>query len=137
MTQNTCFSQREAIDIITSYSMFSFAIILLKYRELCSRYRCLFCIVPWFGPAFLGHTCVCACVCVCVCASVRACVCVCVCVCVIQNSLPLGSLVCDVFLYFVTFPCGILGQVWYLIVSIPDLCLLTFNHTRTAYMRMG
>ena len=22
---------------------------------------------------------------------------------------------------FVTFPCGILGQVWYLIVSIPDL----------------
>ena len=25
---------------------------------------------------------------------------------------------------FVTFPCGILGQVWYLIVSIPDLCRL-------------
>ena len=23
---------------------------------------------------------------------------------------------------FVTFPCGIMGQVWYLIVSIPDLC---------------
>ena len=23
---------------------------------------------------------------------------------------------------FVTFPCGILGQVWYLIVSIPELC---------------
>ena len=23
---------------------------------------------------------------------------------------------------FVTIPCGILGQVWYLIVSIPDLC---------------
>ena len=23
---------------------------------------------------------------------------------------------------FVTFPCGILGQVWYLIVLIPDLC---------------
>ena len=27
---------------------------------------------------------------------------------------------------FVAFPCGILGQVWYLIVSIPDLCTLTF-----------
>ena len=27
---------------------------------------------------------------------------------------------------FVTFPCGTLGQVWYLIVSIPDLCLLTY-----------
>ena len=26
---------------------------------------------------------------------------------------------------FVTFPCGILGQVWYLIVSIPDLCPLS------------
>ena len=29
---------------------------------------------------------------------------------------------------FVTFSCGILGQVWYLIVSIPHLCaLLTFS----------
>ena len=27
---------------------------------------------------------------------------------------------------FVTFPCGILGQVWYLIVSFPDLCLLSY-----------
>ena len=27
---------------------------------------------------------------------------------------------------FVTFPCGILGQVWYLIVSIPDLWPLIF-----------
>ena len=26
----------------------------------------------------------------------------------------------------VTFPCGILGQVWYLIVSIPDLCHLSY-----------
>ena len=25
----------------------------------------------------------------------------------------------------VTFPCGILGQVWYLIVSISDLCRLS------------
>ena len=32
------------------------------------------------------------------------------------------ALVCDVKLLFVTFPCGILGHVWYLIVSIPDLC---------------
>ena len=27
---------------------------------------------------------------------------------------------------FVIFQCGILGQVWYLIVSIPDLCLLSY-----------
>ena len=29
-------------------------------------------------------------------------------------------------LCFVSFPCGVLGQVSYLIVSIPDLCLLTY-----------
>ena len=38
---------------------------------------------------------------------------------------PLGSLVCDVLLCFSHFPCGLLGQVWNLIVSIPYLCLLT------------
>ena len=27
---------------------------------------------------------------------------------------------------FVTLPCGILGQAWYLIVSVPDLCLLLY-----------
>ena len=31
------------------------------------------------------------------------------------------ALVFDVQLCFVTFPCGILGQVWYLILSIPGL----------------
>ena len=33
---------------------------------------------------------------------------------------------CDLFLCFVTFPSGVLGQVWYLIVSIPGLCLLPY-----------
>ena len=32
---------------------------------------------------------------------------------------------------FVNFPCDILGQVWYLIVSIPDLCRLSYFHTFT------
>ena len=27
---------------------------------------------------------------------------------------------------FVTFPCGILGQVWYLIASFPDICHLSY-----------
>ena len=27
---------------------------------------------------------------------------------------------------FVTFLCGILGQVWYLIVLIPDICRLSY-----------
>ena len=32
------------------------------------------------------------------------------------------ALVGDVYCIFVTFPCGILCQVLYLIVSFPDLC---------------
>ena len=36
------------------------------------------------------------------------------------------ALVGDVYCILVTFPCGILGQVWYLIVSFPDLCRLSY-----------
>ena len=38
------------------------------------------------------------------------------------------ALVCGVFCEFVTFPLvsWVRGQVWYLIVSIPDLCTLTY-----------
>ena len=32
---------------------------------------------------------------------------------------------------FVTFPCGVPGQVWYLIVSIPDICLLPYFYNKT------
>ena len=39
---------------------------------------------------------------------------------------PLGSLECYVFLCFVTFPYGVLGQLCYLIVWIPDLCRLPY-----------
>ena len=39
---------------------------------------------------------------------------------------PLGSLVCDVFLCFVTFPYRVLGHVWYLIVSPSDFCFLLY-----------
>ena len=35
-------------------------------------------------------------------------------------------LVCGVSLLVCHFPIGILGKVWYLIVSIPDLCTLTY-----------
>ena len=31
-----------------------------------------------------------------------------------------------IYCVFVTFPCGVLGQVWCLIVLIPDLCLLFY-----------
>ena len=36
------------------------------------------------------------------------------------------ALVFGVYCEYVTFPIGILGQVWYLIVSIPDLWILTY-----------
>ena len=36
------------------------------------------------------------------------------------------ALVCGVLLWVCHFPIVILGQVWYLIVSIPDLCTLTY-----------
>ena len=41
------------------------------------------------------------------------------------------ALVCDVYCDFVTFSFGILGQVWYLIVSIPDPCCLSYFHKKT------
>ena len=36
------------------------------------------------------------------------------------------ALVGDFYLIFVTFPCDILGQTWYLIVSFPDLYPLSY-----------
>ena len=45
---------------------------------------------------------------------------------VLGKDWPLGSVVCYVLLCFVIFSCGVLGPVWYLIVSIPDLSLLTY-----------
>ena len=33
---------------------------------------------------------------------------------------------CYVFCVLVAFPCGVLGQVCFLMVSIPDLCLLSY-----------
>ena len=36
------------------------------------------------------------------------------------------ALVCGVLLRICHFPIGILGQMWYFIVSIPDLCTPTY-----------
>ena len=43
-----------------------------------------------------------------------------------KKGLPSWFSICHVFLCFDTSPCGVLGQVWCLIVSIPDLCLLHY-----------
>ena len=39
------------------------------------------------------------------------------------------ALVGGVNCIFVTFPCGIPGHVWYLIVLFPDLCLLSYFYS--------
>ena len=43
------------------------------------------------------------------------------------------ALVCDVYCDFVTFPFGILGQVWYLIISIPDPCCLSYFYSSVTF----
>ena len=43
-----------------------------------------------------------------------------------RERVDLLALFCDVYCDFVTFPSGILGQVRYLIVSIPDPCCLSY-----------
>ena len=43
-----------------------------------------------------------------------------------REMVDLLALVCDVYCDFVTFPFGILGQVWYLIASIFDPCCLSY-----------
>ena len=45
------------------------------------------------------------------------------------------SLVCDVKLCFFTFPCGILSQVWYLIVLLPDLCCFSYFYLTSLIMK--
>ena len=52
------------------------------------------------------------------------------------NDSPLGSLVCGVFLCFVTFPWGVLGQVRYLIVTITYLCLLPYFLSHSVYINL-
>ena len=46
------------------------------------------------------------------------------------------ALVCDVQCDFVTFPFGILGQVWYLTVLIPDPCCLSNFVSRSVYLHL-
>ena len=38
---------------------------------------------------------------------------------------------------FITFPNGVLGQVWCLTVSIPDLCLLSYFEYEKSFITSG
>ena len=44
----------------------------------------------------------------------------------LERAGPLALLYVMFCCIFVTFPCGVLGQVWYLIISITDLFLLAY-----------
>ena len=46
------------------------------------------------------------------------------------------ALVGGVYCIFVTFPCGILGQVWYLTVSFLDHCLLSYFYNYLQGLRL-
>ena len=66
--------------------------------------------------SFMHHLCYFVCIIFLVCGLQR-------CGHLLGKGLPIGSFVS---VFFLTFSCGVLGSVWYMIVSIPDLCLLTF-----------
>ena len=53
------------------------------------------------------------------------------------ESTDLLALVGDVYCNFVTFPYGILGQVWYLTVSFPDLCRLSYFQSTPLLMNLS
>ena len=72
------------------------------------------------GTSFLDHLLFMSCVCHAF-ASVHCCFVV-----TCRGRDDLLTLVCDDYWDFVTFPFGILRQVWYLIVWIPDPCCLSY-----------
>ena len=75
------------------------------------------------GTSFVDHSCY---FCPVLCASVYWCLVV-----TCWDRAGLLVFVFDVFLWVCYFPISILGQVWYFIVSIPDLCLLSYCHIFT------
>ena len=46
--------------------------------------------------------------------------------CLCYAALPVPGSIVITFCVFVTFPYGVLGQVWYFIVLIPDLCFTLY-----------
>ena len=85
------------------------------------------------GTSFVDLLCFCSVLCLL--CFVRVCLYV-LCGHLLGKGWPLGSrLWC--LLWVCHFPIGILGQVWYLIVSIPDLCTITyFYKDMTLYSHM-
>ena len=82
------------------------------------------------GASFVDHSCYSGVCLLCFCVRLFSCCLVVTC----WERPDLLALVCDVLLWVCYFPIGILGQVWYLIVSIPDLCpFLYFGYPLIIY----
>ena len=84
------------------------------------------------GTSFVDLLCFCSVLCLL--CFVRVCLYV-LCGHLLGKGWPLGSrLWCP--LWVCHFPIGILGQVWYLIVSIPDLCTITYFYRMHIHLSM-
>ena len=84
------------------------------------------------GTSFVDLLCFCSVLCLL--CFVRVCLYV-LCCHLLGKGWPLGSrLWC--LLWVCHFPIGILGQVWYLIVSIPDLCTIIYFQNSQIYYQM-
>ena len=82
------------------------------------------------GTSFVDLLCFCSVLCLL--CFVRVCLYV-LCGHLLGKGWPLGSrLWC--LLWVCHFPIGILGQVWYLIVSIPDLCTITYFYYQSCFV---
>ena len=83
------------------------------------------------GTSFVDLLCFCSVLCLL--CFVRVCLYV-LCGHLLGKGWPLGSrLWC--LLWVCHFPIGILGQVWYLIVSIPDLCTITYFYSLEPHLK--
>ena len=54
--------------------------------------------------------------------------------CSLVSNWPLAVLCVMLLCVCITFQCGVLGQMWYLTVSIPDVCLFTYFNIEPPYL---
>ena len=94
----------------------------LSFNALIFPILRIVCTISFHSTSFVDLLCFCSVLCLL--CFVRVCLYV-LCGHLLGKGWPLGSrLWC--LLWVCHFPIGILGQVWYLIVSIPDLCTITY-----------
>ena len=53
-----------------------------------------------------------------------------------EKGLTFWLLLVMIIVFYFTYPCGILGQVWYLIVLFPDLCRIFFYFNQSPFCQV-